>query len=394
MKRLHIIHAKNLDDIKPAAKSTILPVLEKETLEWAKQRNPKAYESTLPIKAEAEKDAYTRPKYFKYLRRLLELKLQEIEEELFKLGQKDRPVVLDKELAELLLVETLRLPNALSCTSVAMYLTCKRKWYLRYAMGIKTSKTSALHFGTSVDDALNFYFEEKLKSGKAPPLAAVYSAFTEKFENQNEPVIWGKDKPELLLAAGPPILEAYIKEFGESTKPTGVQTEVTIQLDNGGVLTGFIDILEKDAIVDTKTAKDLWKTDGPYAKHKGELQPKAYSLWFLEEYEKMPQEFRYQIVTKDMDEKGRAKPRTQLISFQLKKFELDGFRREIQKIWDEIMENIKYGKQAFQAQAELEKPSVLCCHEWCDYAKICESDGLKVPLKWDKQKKRHIYAEK
>jgi len=392
MKRLHLIHAKNFDDIDLAVKSKILPVLEKETLDWAKQNNPTAHSSTLVVKDEANKDAYANGKYFKYLRRLLELKLEQIESELVKLDRSEkRPEVLSKELAEWLLIETVRLPVALSCTQIAMY-SCKRKWFLRYALGIKMPKTSALHFGVAVDVALNFFFEEKIASGKAPPMAAIYSAFYENFEKQDEPIIWGNDKPELLKAAGPVILDAYVKKFGESTKPTGVQTEVTIKLDNGGLLTGFIDILEKDAIVDTKTAKEKWKDSGPYAKHKSELQPRAYGLWFLEEYERLPKEFRYQIVTKEMDDKGKAIPQTQLISFELKKFELEGFRREVQKVWDEIMAGLKIGKKAFPAQAELEKPSVLCCHQYCEYAKICEADGLRVPLAWDKAKKKHIYA--
>jgi len=35
---------------------------------------------------------------------------------------------------------------------------------------------------------------------------------------------------------------------------------------------------------------------------------------------------------------------------------------------------------------------VLCFHQYCEYAKICEADGLRVPLAWDKAKKKHIYA--
>jgi hypothetical protein len=184
-----------------------------------------------------------------------------------------------------------------------------------------------------------------------------------------------------------------------------VQTEVRIPLENGGLLIGYIDILEEDAVVDTKTAKKFWNDTGRYAKHLQELQPKAYSLWFLQEFEKMPKQFRYQIVTKETDGKGKAAPRTQLIQFELKKFELESFRRQIQKVWDDIQRQIPKGKEAFPAQAEVgdqegrglgkKEPGVLCCETWCDYAQLCKKDGLRVPLKGVSKTKdvpgHHIY---
>ena len=212
------------------------------------------------------------------------------------------------------------------------------------------------------------------------------------FDDDSEEVNWGRDDAKQLRKNGPAIIQAYVDSFDRITEATDVQTEVRVHLDNGGVLIGYIDILEEDAVVDTKTAKKPWKDKGPWAKHLNELQPKAYSLWFLEHFERMPKEFRYQIVTKRTDSKGNADPETQLISFEVKKFELEAFRRRVQQMWDEIQKILPEGKAAFPAQAEVgddfgrglgcKEPGVLCTREWCDYAPLCEKDGLRIPTRW------------
>jgi len=386
MKKLHIIHSKSLGDINTYNKGKILPILEQETLDWAEDFHKDAHKATLDIKKELEEKGNIHNKYFKYLRRLLELKYEAYE----KLREKDEelpPLQIGDELQQLMQVESLRVPTHISCTQIGMYEFCPRKWYYRYALGIKTPKTSALHFGVAVDEALNFYFEEKIKR-EAPPISAVYAQFHEHFDKDADKVNWGDDNPKLLRKKGPLVLKLYLEEFDSVTKAIDVQTEVRVHLDNGGILLGYIDILEEKGVVDTKTSKTFWKTTGMYAKQKTELQPKAYGLWFLEEYEKMP-EFRYQIVTKE------DPPRTQLVSVEVKKFELDAFRRRVQKLWDEINKKLKYGKRAFPAQAEVGNEvgrgpgklqvGYLCTKEWCDYWKYCEDDGLKVPERWVKR---------
>jgi len=386
MKKLHIIHAKSITDIDNRSRGKILPALEKETLDWAKDHNKTAHTATLAMKRELEEKGNLHNKYFKYLRRLLELKYEAYEK--LRENSPELPDMnLGEGLHELLRIESLRVPAHVSCTQIAMYEFCPRKWYYRYGLGIKVPKTSALHFGVAVDEALNFYFEEKIK-GDPPPISAVYASFHEHFDKDADKVNWGDDNPKDLRKKGPLVLKTYLEAFDSKTEAIDVQTEVRVHLDNGGILLGYIDILEKSGVVDTKTAKKPWKVTGMYAKQNQELQPKAYGLWFLEEYEQMPK-FRYQIVTKE------DPPQTQLVEVEIKKFELDGFRRRVQKLWDDINKKLKYGKRAFPAQAEVGEEvgrgpgklqvGYLCTKEWCDYWKYCEKDGLKVPERWVKR---------
>jgi hypothetical protein len=406
MKKLHIIHAKTINEVSKKFRGKVLPTLEKEVLSWAKDFKKDAYKATLEVQTEFQKNPAdkTKSKYFKYLRRLLELKLQKLENTAHKAGDPNPRI--NKYLAEWLNFESVRIQEHISCSSIGMYEFCPRKYYYRYLLGVKFPKTAALHFGSAVDDSLNFYYEEKIK-GTPPPLSAVHAQFFEEFAKGYDEVVWGDVKPKQLQKNGPAIIDAYIKAFDSITKATDVQTEVRIPLENGGQLLGYIDILEEEAVVDTKTAKKFWNDEGIYAKHLQESQPKAYSLWFLEKFERMPKQFRYQIVTKETDAKGKATPKTQLIKFQVKQFELESFRRRIQKVWDEIKERTPKGKVAFPAQAEpgpvegrgpgKRDVGYLCTQEWCEYHKLCKEDGLDIPVKWVSKTKTdpgyHLYED-
>lgn len=406
MKKLHVINVKSLEDVKIAKKQKLFDILEKETLSWAEKIQKDAYKATLSVQKEFKKNpGEIEKKYFKYLRRLLELKLLNLEKEAYKKNI-DAPSI-NKDLVKTMDIEALRIPEYLSCSQLQMYNFCPRKWFWRYAKGIKFPKTAALHFGSSVDEALNFYFEKKIKNQRAT-YDEVFKVFYQTFDKDSDDVNWGEDDPKKLRKNGPIIIEKYLEQFDRITNPTGVQTEVRIPLRDGdGYLLGFIDILEEEAVVDTKTAKKKWADTGQFAKHKEELQPKAYSLWFLEEFERMPKEFRYQIVTKKTDKQGNAIPEHQLISFQLKKYELEAFRREVQKVWDDIKERLPKGKDAFPAQAEVgnklgrgigrKEPEPLCCSAYCDYSEICKEDGLRVPRAWIKKTKdtpaHHVYDD-
>lgn len=401
MKKLHLINAKSLTDVELKAQGKIIPILEIETLEWAKKVKYEAYQATNELKKEFEKNPNSvDAKYFRYLRRLLELKLEDLGSQIGK-----DSVQLNKDLVEFLNIESLNVPEYLSCSSISMYEHCPRKYYYRYMLGIKTSPSPPLFFGSSIDAALNFHFGEKCK-GSIPPRTAVHASFYEAFDKGKAEVKWdNKVDVNTLYKSGPPVLNAYLNEFDKITNPTDIQTEALIKIENGGFLKGYLDILEEDAIVDTKTAAKKWET-GKYAKHLTELQPRAYSWFFLEEFNRMPKEFRYQIVTKDLDENGDPSPKTQLIKLEIKKFEIDSFKLRVQRIWNEIQANIPKGIEAFPAQADpksrnpsqsgfgigKEKLSPLCSFEWCEYASICQKNGLKIPLKWDKKLKNHIYG--
>lgn len=384
MKKIHLIHAKDLKDTE-ADSSLIISLLEKEALIWAQYNQPSAYQQTIDIKNQLATNTLLENKYYKYLKRLLEIKLQTLED-LAKVKEEKGPE-LAAQLVNLLNIESLRLPEYLSCTQLGLWKTCQRKWYWRYAVGIKTPKTAALQFGSAVDEALNYYYEERLK-GTTPPKEALYERFRDVLDREAQEVEWGEADPDKLRAQGPAIIDAYLDAFDSKTQPIAVQQKVNVHLDNNGVLIGAIDILEKDSIVDTKTAKEPWKEN----KHQYELQPKAYSLWFLEEFGSMPKEFRYQIVCKD-ECRDDDKPRTQLIAFEVKKFEVERFRRQVQETWDTINKALYLGKEAFAAEAAKDRPSPLCCAAYCEFADLCRKDGLQVADKWDKVRKCHVYPK-
>ena len=377
MKKNHLIHVTELSQIPPPEQVKTIKLMEMTTFPWAREAKAEALQMTQKLQDEVKDNPSLRGKYFKYLRRLLELKF-EAEELAFANSEKlsqDPP----KELSQPLQIESLRIVPFLSCTQITMWKNCPRRYYWRYALGIKTPKTSALHIGSSVDTALNFYFEGK-KNGKAPPLGAVFAQFHEAFEKEKDTVDWGPSDPIKLQRHGPVVIEAYLKRFDEITFPTAVQQEIKIHLDHDGLLVGAIDLVTEDSLIDTKTAKEPWAED----KHKKEIQPLAYTFAFYEERKKMPKSFKYQIVTKE------EVPQTQLITFEVKKYQIESFYRETSQIWADISAALKLGKEAFPAEANKSRPSPLCSTNYCDFASYCIQDGLKIG-RWDKGLKRHVY---
>lgn len=377
-KKKFLIHASSLEDVPAANRGKLLPLLESHTLDWAKEKNPSAHKATLDLKEQLGGNLQNN-KYFKYLRRLLELRFKEFNEN-------NTSVPIDQQLLENLNVEILRMPEHLSCTQLGLWNFCERKWFWAYGLGLKKPKSSALLFGSAFDSAMNFVFEEKRKGIEAP-LSAVHSAFYEAMEKGNEPnIIWENgDTYQKLLKHGPRVINTFLKEFNDKINPTAVQHDIKIHLDNGGLITGAIDILEEHSIIDNKTSKEFWKTEGPFAKAPRELQPKAYSLYYLNEYGRMPAEFKYCIVTKE------EQPKTQFISFEVKKYEVENFKRDAQKVWDTIHEKLEIGKSAFKPVALEEKVPALCCKAYCQYFQECRNDGLKISERWDKEKKCHVY---
>lgn len=397
MKRLHIIHHKTLNEAGLHQKGVILSLLERETLDWAKANRSDAYAHTTKVQEEFLKNPNKLEisnKYFKYLRRLLELKLEAIDEQALAAGEKLPNI--NEELQARLNIESLRKFEFISCSQIQMYESCPRKFYWRYVRGIKFPKTHALHFGTAIDNTFNAYYDQKIK-GVTMPRSAVHAQFFEEFDKDIQNVNWEGHDPKRFLKIGPKVLDAYLDAFDNKTNAIDVQTECIVHLDNGGRLIGYIDILEPKTIVDTKTAAKPWETQGKYAKHLGEIQPKAYGLWYLENNDEVPG-FRYQIVTKPENE--LVAPQTQLIQVELKRFELEGFRRHLQNVWDSIQKAIPKGKAGFPAEAEKVfdpqkglfdkdgnqvKLSPLCCFKYCDYATICSNDGLKIPQEYVKR---------
>lgn len=381
MKKKFLIHTQNLEEVPVSNRGKLLPILENTTLEWAAEKNPAAHKATVDLKDKL--NVNTQNKYFKYLRRLLELKLEEMGS-----LEENKIVPIDKFILQNLNIDEMRVPEHISCTSIGMYESCPRKYYYRYLKGIKFPSTSALFFGSCVDAALNFYFDQKIK-GHSPPKAAINASFYETFELKKDEVDWKGEDPKKYYKMGPKVIDTYLDRFDSITNAKEIQTKCEIDLENGGKFLGYIDILEEDAIIDTKTANKEWETEGKFAKHKKEHQPKAYSCWHLEKFGRLPKQFRYQIVIKPDNEDA---PRTQLIEFELKKYEVEAYKQFLQETWDDIQLAMTKGKLGFAASADegpeegmgvgKKLPGALCCFKYCEYAQICTNDGLKIPKEW------------
>src|SRR5438094_7910565 len=108
-----------------------------------------------------------------------------------------------------------RAPEALSASSIQLYVNCSLKWRFQYLDRLPRLYTSANQaIGTSIHAALNWLNKEK-KAGRIPPLAEVLQVFAADWYAQTEvaggqEVRFDEDKDRWLLAQkGRELLSQY-----------------------------------------------------------------------------------------------------------------------------------------------------------------------------------------
>jgi len=106
MKKLHVIKAQTLNDVPAKSRGKVLPLLEKEALKWAKKHDKKAFKATEKVQIQFKKNPEkVKKKYFKFLKRLYELKTKSDEDQSYR-DNKDAPP-LNKKLTEYLDIESI-----------------------------------------------------------------------------------------------------------------------------------------------------------------------------------------------------------------------------------------------------------------------------------------------
>jgi putative RecB family exonuclease len=191
-------------------------------------------------------------------------------------------------------------PEALSASSLQLYLTCSLKWrfqYLDRLPRLTVSQNQA--FGTTIHAALNWLHKEK-KHGRVPPLAEVIQVFEADWYAQTETEgnldVFFQDPADrsLLLHKGKELLTQYYHQAADAIQDS--ELFFTLPLVNPSTgevldvpLRGVIDLIEGDgAIVEFKAPqKAPPMTDLPE-----NLQLTTYSYAYEKLFGKPPKEIR------------------------------------------------------------------------------------------------------
>lgn len=145
----------------------------------------------------------------------------------------------------------------LSPSRISMFERCQLQYYYREVEGRKTPPGIALVIGGSVDKSASADLEHKVETGELLPLDAVQTTARDHLENEwaggvqqepDEPTDKG-DAIDLTVR----LATLHHEAVAPLRKPVGVQVAFGVQVDEKTRLTGHIDILEADAVVDTKT---------------------------------------------------------------------------------------------------------------------------------------------
>jgi hypothetical protein len=147
----------------------------------------------------------------------------------------------------------------LSPSRINMFERCQLQYYYREIEGKKTPPGIALVIGGSVDKSASVDLQNKVDTGDLLPLDAVQTAARDHLENewaggvQND----GEDSEDKgeVIDLTVRLATLHHEAVAPLRKPIAVQKAFGVQVSENVVLTGHIDVLEADAVCDTKTIK-------------------------------------------------------------------------------------------------------------------------------------------
>ena len=227
---------------------------------------------------------------------------------------------------------------------------------------------SAMLMGKSMDVAVNFNYEHKIKTGKDEKVSAVKDCFNDTFKEGIEETVFdeGQDA-NALKDKGILTTAVFHKEICKKVKPAAVQIAEEISFKNVDyTLKVIVDLLTADeVIVDNKYTGRTW----PEGKEFGELDPVIYSLWYKQKYGKNSGGgFRFDIGI------GNKIPKTDQRTVIVTDDNIAGFLKYLAAIYDDIEHSKRRG--IFLPRTD----NFLCSRRKCGYYKKCEAE-FKIRIK-------------
>jgi RecB family exonuclease len=179
----------------------------------------------------------------------------------------------------------------LSASSIGMVLRCPRQFYRRYILGEKQRPGESLVIGSIFHETLEWNYRTKILSGEDQPIsdalqylqdAAVPKVLEE--EGGEENVMWDEGSGvDNARSESERITTAYYRTVVPRIQPAGVEERFDIYVPGVEVpIIGYVDVRDKDRIIDSKTGKQATRRVKPSWQLQGRLYAQA---------RKMPVEF-------------------------------------------------------------------------------------------------------
>lgn len=172
----------------------------------------------------------------------------------------------------------------MSVSKLKTFQQCKAKYHFQYVQQLPALEKDYLTFGTLLHKALEIFESEHIKGTSEADHLLMKTAFGEALKDSKYPVTPDQKKEAFQILCK--FLEIRAKNKGALAKPIAVEKQFSIDIGDGVLLNGFIDLVKLDVdnvlhVVDYKTSKTK-----RYLK-KDLLQLKTYSYVMCLENEKL-----------------------------------------------------------------------------------------------------------
>ena len=152
-----------------------------------------------------------------------------------------------------------RLQESVSPSRLALFQSCRLKFFFRHVLRLQKPKSAVLHVGVTVHSVLHAWNRARWQ-GQVPTLGSMYAAYEDAWNTAqaDEPVAWEDPVEEVeQKKVGWRLLETFFRETAirAADKPDGVEVSVEADLSPHGLprLVGVLDLVQAGRIIDFKT---------------------------------------------------------------------------------------------------------------------------------------------
>lgn len=172
----------------------------------------------------------------------------------------------------------------LSVSKLKTFQQCKAKYHFQYIQHLPSQEKDYLTFGTLLHKALEIFESEHIKGTNVADHLLMKTAFSKALKDSKYPVTPEQKQEAFEILSK--FLEIRAKNKNALAKPLSVEKQFSIDVGDGVLLSGFIDLVKMDTdnilhVVDYKTSKTK-----QYLK-KDLFQLKTYSYAMCLENEKL-----------------------------------------------------------------------------------------------------------
>jgi len=142
----------------------------------------------------------------------------------------------------------------LSASSINMLMRCEQQYAFRYFEGLKAPPKAAMVQGSSVDDAANFNFRQKILSGSDRPLPEVLDAAATSFERRKDEIEDWSMSPGAAKDGVIAMTQEHHTSIAPKVQPVAVQEEFWLYSGEWDLpVLGFKDVRTSTETRDLKT---------------------------------------------------------------------------------------------------------------------------------------------